>query len=167
MRCTALGSSDEGVLAGDEFGLETLAVDNKLAAIVSRMCDSVLSVDVTTQAGHPLVRHQSSSSVMKHWRHRNAPRASPANASSRSSLFCVQRAAEARAEAREKSATTGMISAWRMSRWSRIVSLASESHSEWLLQKLGILVSYLYSIYTALGARYQSTWRLRQTIREW
>ena len=102
------GSSCEGVA--------TLAVLSKLAAIVSRMWLSVLSVAETTQAGHPRVRHHSASSLMKHCRPMNALRDSPENASSRSDVRCVQRAAEARVEAREKRVTTGMMRAWRMSR---------------------------------------------------
>jgi hypothetical protein len=66
--------------------------------------------------GHPIPAHQSSSSVKTHCRHRNAPLASPANASSRSSLLWVHSAASARAEARRKRATTGIMSACRMSR---------------------------------------------------
>lgn len=120
-------------------GVATLAVLNRLAAMVRRMCESVLSVAVTTQAGQPRVRHQSVSSVMKHWRHKNAPRASPAKASSRSSDLLVQRAAEASEEARLKRATTGMINAWRMSRCRSHVSFASSLQCVCCAQKLEIV----------------------------
>jgi hypothetical protein len=97
-------------------GVATLAVLSRLAAMVRRIWLSVLKVAVTTHAGHPRVRHQSCSSVMKHCRPMNALRASPAKASSRSDERCVQSAALASADAREKRATTGMMRAWRISR---------------------------------------------------
>jgi hypothetical protein len=53
--------------------------------------------------GQPRVQHQSSSSVMKHCRQMNAPRASPEKANSKSSGARVQSAASANVEAREKS----------------------------------------------------------------
>ena len=41
--------------------------------------------------GHPLVKHQSSSSIIKHCSHENAPRASPRKASSKSNMLRVCR----------------------------------------------------------------------------
>jgi len=99
-------------------GVAMFAVLSRLAAMVRRMWLSVLRVAVTTHAGQPRVRHQSDSSVMKHCRPMNALRDSPEKASSRSEARCVHSAAEASVDAREKRVTTGMISAWRISRWS-------------------------------------------------
>jgi len=135
--------------SGDVLGDERCEVERRDAAMVRRMCDSVERMAVVTQAvvhvssfarvqgrrgggvpGHPRVRHQSPSSSTKHCRHMKAPRASPANASSRSSLLVVHRAASARLEARLKRANTGMTSACRMSRcrshvcWSWVEELA-------------------------------------------
>lgn len=158
--CGRGGSARLGWGACSLDGDATGAVERRDAAMVRRMCDSVERVAETTHArsllvlssskfhvarkrmgvvdvpGHPLPLHHSSSSVRKHCRHRNAPRASPANASSRSSLRWVHSAASARAEARRNSVTTGMMSACRMSRWRSHVSLAWASHWLWWVQKL-------------------------------
>jgi hypothetical protein len=117
-------------------GVATFAVLRRLAAIVRRMWLSVDSVAVTTQAGQPLVRHQSCSSVMKHCRPMNAERASPAKASSRSEARCVQSAALARVEARLKRMKTGIMRAWRMSRWRSHVCCAEAGQCKCVVQKL-------------------------------
>jgi len=121
-------------------GVAMFAVLSRLAAIVNRMWLSVLRVAVTTHAGHPRVRHQSASSVMKHWRPMNALRDSPEKASSRSEARCVQSAAEASVDAREKRVTTGMMRAWSMSRWRRYVCFAWGEHCECVAQKLPCLL---------------------------
>jgi hypothetical protein len=135
-------SSSMGVPVGEA----TEAVERREAAMVRRMCDSVDRVVFTTHAvsnvslilfqevlfifvpGQPVPLHHSSSSVRMHCRHRKAPLASPAKASSRSSVLRVHSAASARAEARLNRVTTGMMSACRMSRCSSHVSCACESH---------------------------------------
>jgi hypothetical protein len=110
--CCVGRSSDTGedvvLVAGDELGDEIEAVDSSDAAIVRRMWDSVLRVSMVMQAarsnlvhalayisalqlyrlpGQPFVLAQSSASLKKHCSHKNAPLASPAYASSRSSGF--------------------------------------------------------------------------------
>lgn len=77
---------------------------------------------------------------MKHCRQRNAPRASPANASSRSSVLWVHRAASASTEARLNSSTTGMMRACSRSRCSSHVSFSCALHCACCVQKLLVLV---------------------------
>ena len=88
--------------------------------------------------GQPRVRHQSSSSARKHCSHKKALRASPPNANSRSSDLRVHSAASARVVARLNSCTTGITSAWRMSRCSSQVSWALASQLSCSGQKLEI-----------------------------
>jgi hypothetical protein len=152
VRLGSEGSSFMGVLAGDA----TDAVDRRDAAIVRRMWDSVERAEVTTHAdgglalclcvgrmmlnihGQPLPMHHSSSSVRKHCKNKKAPLASPANASSRSSVLRVHSAASASAEARLNRVTTGMMSACRISRCNSHVSCICESHWLWWSQKLQV-----------------------------
>lgn len=155
------GCSLTGTLATEEelgiedgvVGVAMDEVDRRDAAMVRRRCDSVLRVAEVIQArrvqhgkrvaqktvnipGHPFVLHQSSSSSTKHCRHKNAPRASPANANSRSSLLWVHNAASASAEARLKSSSTGITSACSRSRCRTHVSLVCVSHFSCCSQKL-------------------------------
>jgi len=119
--------------------------------------DVCLRVDgVNGVPGHPELLHHSSSSVRKHWRQRNAPLASPAKANSRSSVLRVHSAASARAEARSKSITTGMMRACRISRWRSHVSCACSSHWMCSSQKLLPVSRYLSHIPSAIRSTYSA-----------
>jgi hypothetical protein len=151
-----LAGDEDDEVVGEEWGEAIDAVERRDAAIVKRRCDSVLSVAVMTHPnpvisiciiqshafqsnspGHPLVQHHSSSSPKKHCSHTNAPRASPENASSKSAFLVVQSAACASDAARRKSCTTGMVSAWRRSRWrSHVGRVWSSPVESWKAQKL-------------------------------
>lgn len=98
----------EGALRGDseavvrEAGVVSVFDDEDISVAVMAMrnVDSVDRVFSTAQVGQPRVEHQSSSSLSRHCKKRNALLPSPLNASSRSSGEIEQSAACARAVAR-------------------------------------------------------------------
>ncbi|KAF2399694.1 hypothetical protein EJ06DRAFT_62249 [Trichodelitschia bisporula] len=85
--------------------------------------------------GHPLAAHHSSSLCTRQLNQLNAPRASPANASSHSSARGVASAARARVEARRKRLARGAVVLCRMERWRAQVALVWSSREECAAQK--------------------------------
>lgn len=86
--------------------------------------------------GHPLVRHQSSSSITKHCSQENAPLASPLKTSSRSKTCRFPRSAFATRTAWRWISSTGRMRAYVMSRWRSQASLSSRQSWQCWSQKL-------------------------------